>query len=264
MILITGATGFLGMHLQKALKKEHKIEYKTLKCRMADREGLVRETKGIDTVIHLAGNLRNDFEMNPVGARNLIEACRINKVKKIIYLSSIDAAFSNDYGRSKLAAERCIIDSGISFAILRPSLVYGEGDKKHLTRIRRMMRISPIIPILGDGRYLRQPVHVGDVITAIIRVLGMNALGSGKMGRVYNIVGEKLSWNEIIDTINTTFRVRRLKVHIPLWLGKAAMLLGFSQDNIRSLTFDKIADRSDMKELGIIPQRFKDKVWSIA
>jgi len=289
MILVTGATGFLGRHLLAVFSKK-KIKAACLIRRVKSRgkirgfkpvignlnepESLYKATKNIDVVIHIAGEVNPKDNMlynkiNYLGTVNLVNACRKNKVKRIIYLSSLDAALKTAYGRSKSKAEKIIKRSGIDHVILRPSLIYGEGDNKHLADIARTIKRSPFIPVFGDGRYLRQPVYVRDVAESILKAVKLK-----KKNKTYNIGGpDKLEFDAMMDMIAESLGLKRIKIHIPFSIGRFFVGLyerimpnpGFTVEQMDSLRMDKVFDISDsVRDLGLKPKRFKDMAYTIA
>ena len=235
-IFITGATGFLGGHLLEKLSPERKTVvclvrtessgqslikkgFRVARGDLTDICSLKKATKGIDIAIHLAAEIdasdSSCYEtVNTGGTLNLIKVCRENKVKKIIFISSIQAKYDTVYGISKNKAEEIIIDSGMDYVILRPALIYGEGDNKNLTKLAALIKRFPVIPLIGTGRYLRQPVYVGDVVNAISRVIQTN-----KKNAIYSIGGpDQIRFRDILKKISVTLNVRRIFIPVPISL----------------------------------------------
>ncbi|GAF69092.1 unnamed protein product, partial [marine sediment metagenome] len=164
-ILITGATGNVGKALRACLSKDNYA----ISCltnenkRFADDiigdlnnySSLLNATKNIDIVIHLAavikGNKKLINKVNVQGTKNLINACEKNKVKKIIFMSSLDIKFNTPYGISKRKAEEIIENSKLKYVILRPTAIYGEGFKTGINSLAKLMKKTPIFPIPGSG-----------------------------------------------------------------------------------------------------------------
>jgi uncharacterized protein YbjT (DUF2867 family) len=83
--------------------------------------------------------------------------------------SSVVVSVADDfYTRSKKEQERMVLASGMPCPILRPTLMFGWFDRKHLGWLSRFMRKVPVFPIPGHGRYMRQPLYVGDFSNVII------------------------------------------------------------------------------------------------
>ncbi|MFZ3089130.1 MAG: NAD-dependent epimerase/dehydratase family protein [Nitrospirota bacterium] len=236
MILVTGGTGFLGRNLLKKLIHE-KILFRCLvrdrkkiddnsrveiiEGDILDRGILDKATKDVDTVIHLAAIIKSGdnsdlVRVNVDGTRNLVDACITNGVKRIIYISSLDAGLkdTNIYGKTKAIAEDIIKSSNIDHIILRPALVYGRGSKD-ICLLADMIKRYPVIPVFGNGEGLLQPVHVDDVCNIILRLINDRNIRN----KIYYVAGEeKISLNALIDKIAGLFSKRVIKIHIPLWV----------------------------------------------
>jgi nucleoside-diphosphate-sugar epimerase len=111
-----------------------------------------------------------------------------------------------------VAAELAIETSGLDYTILRPTMIYGTSRDRNMWRLIKFMRLSPIVPIFGDGKYLQQPIYVDDVAAAILGCLKADVT----IGKSYNIAGKRaLTYNEVIDTIAKAMNKRVWKLHIP-------------------------------------------------
>ena len=233
-ILITGTTGFVGMHLVDELKK---YNYK-VKClvrknlekagieliygNLSNKDSIDAATKNTDIIIHLAGVIKakkEDYEkINVGGTKNLVDSSIKNNVKKIIFFSSILVKEKDDpYGQSKLKSELLIQESGINYTIFRPTIIYGSGDKKNITKLIKLVKKYPVIPVWGGGDYLIQPVHVNDVV----KTTALAIKNKKTDGKIYNIAGPSpISYNNMIDIISKNLNKKRVKMHIPLFLFK--------------------------------------------
>jgi len=104
-----------------------------------------------------------------------------------------------------------VLDSGISAPILRPTLMFGWFDRKHLGWLSRFMKKVPIFPIPGDGKYMRQPLYSGDFCDIIISCIENN-ISEG----VFNISGhEKIDYIDMIREIKNAIRAKTLILKIP-------------------------------------------------
>lgn len=273
MLLITGATGFVGRRLlEKLISKRLKVRCLVRDKKKIDKNNdleivqgdilyknaLYNATQKVDTVIHLATIIKSSdpeefTNVNAQGTRNLVEACIKNEVKKIIYVSSLDAVLNetNTYGKTKKIGEDIIKESGIDYIILRPSLIYGKGSKA-VMKLSELIKKYPLIPVVGDGEGKFQPVYVDDVCDVIL-----NAIESDVRNKAYCIAGEqKISWNEFIDKIANLFSKRVVKIHVPLWVFWLPLELYslvvknplFDYESLNLLKQDKICDLSEIKK----------------
>lgn len=232
---ITGATGFLGKHLIPEIQK---LDFTILKGDLNDKAILNKNLKDVDTVIHLAALIKSRkkspfYKVNALGTQNLVNACIKAGVKNILFISSYlaDPFYKKSaYGQSKLKGEEIIKKSGLNFIILRPTLIYGEGDKS-LFKLIKLIKKSPIIPVFGHGNYYLQPVYVKNVVKAIKFILEKNIFNK----KTYHLAGKSLTYNEIIYQICKKLNKKRIKIHLPLWLMKVLM----GAERINNLTHKK-------------------------
>jgi nucleoside-diphosphate-sugar epimerase len=112
----------------------------------------------------------------------------------------------------RVAAELAIETSGLDYTILRPTMIYGSDRDRNMWRLIKFMRLSPILPIFGDGKYLQQPIYVDDVAAAVLGCLKADIT----IGKSYNIAGKHaLTYNEVIDTLSKEMNKRVWKIHVP-------------------------------------------------
>jgi NADH dehydrogenase len=245
-IVVAGGTGFLGRHIASALVEAgHEViilgrnrakvssvpELSGLEARtgdVTDPSSLTGVLEGADAVVGAV-----QFPNHPVevprkgltydrydrqGTENLVEEARRAGVKRYVYLSGAGAKVTSDksWYRAKGLAERAIEDSGIEFAVIRPSWAYGPEDRA-LNRLAQIARLSPIVPQLGVRPQLVQPVHVEDIALAFRRVFEVE----DAWGRTFEIGGPRImTMNEIIHTLLDVMGKKRLVLPIPLALAK--------------------------------------------
>jgi len=165
----------------------------------------------------IGGNDYQDFVRNNVDSTRLIlDTIKANKVPHLVHISSsvVESLADDFYTNSKKEQERMVLASGISCPVLRPTLMFGWFDRKHLGWLSRFMKKAPIFPIPGNGRYMRQPLYVGDFCNIIISCID-NPIQAG----VYNISGhEKVDYIDIIREIRRVTRARTAIVKIPYGL----------------------------------------------
>jgi nucleoside-diphosphate-sugar epimerase len=141
-----------------------------------------------------------------------VAACKKFDVPYIVHISSsvINSQAVDWYTESKKAQEKVIADSGIRHVVLRPTLMFGWFDRKHLGWLSRFMKRVPVFPIPGSGRYLRQPLFVLDFCRIIRACLEQRATGT------YNITGrDRVDYIDIIRTVKREAGADARIVRIP-------------------------------------------------
>ncbi len=279
MILITGASGFVGRNLIRHLEPRSNVrclvrhEVRGLEgCElvvgdMTNAGSLVRATKNISAVIHLAAapgasNYEENYRVHVKGAENLIRACKANGVKRIIVVSSVAtlAEHKSDYGVTKALADELFLKSGLDVTILKPDFIYGTDGRGFLTLVNTIKK-SIFVPIIGDGHYRRQPVHVDDVVAAIFKSLNERAIG-----KTYIVASrETISFNTMVDMIMKNLGIKKRKIHVPILLALVAAKLMKLKKNptltrtvVLGMAQDRYADIDPLiKELGVRPRSFE-------
>jgi nucleoside-diphosphate-sugar epimerase len=155
-----------------------------------------------------------EFARNNVDStRHALVACKRHGVPYIVHVSSsvVNSMVRDLYTESKKEQERLIAESGIAHCILRPTLMFGWFDRKHLGWLARFMQRVPVFPIPGSGRYMRQPLYVLDFCRIVIACLARR-----EQGTVYDITGrERIDYIDIIRTVKQATGARAAIVRIP-------------------------------------------------
>lgn len=279
-ILVTGANGFIGAHLVEVLQKKHQVvgfgrnkneKYTFVQGDVRNLHDVVKATKGVNAAVHLAASVSsNDFsvnyEVNVLGAQNLVEACRKNKVRRIVFASSFTAMLKrkDNYGTTKVKSEEVFMKSGLDVTILRLAMVYGKGGKGFTKMVKNVTAIPGVIPLIGNGRYRRQPVYVGDIVNTILQVLERE----DTIGKTYYLAGEAISYREMLGTIASQLGVKKKLLLIPAFLWKSAGLVfdsvlkkpPMSKRDVTSMMTEAVFDDDSAKELGFKPIGFREGV----
>jgi len=145
----------------------------------------------------------------------LFEAAGDAGIQRVVHLSitnpSEDSAL--EYFRGKARLERALIDSGLSYAILRPAVLFGKEDIL-INNIAWALRRFPAFAVFGDARYRLQPIHVDDLAKLAVEQ------GARRDSSIINAVGpETFTYRELVETIGKLIRKRRLVVGVPPWIG---------------------------------------------
>ncbi|MGM0884291.1 MAG: NAD-dependent epimerase/dehydratase family protein [Bacillota bacterium] len=152
---------------------------------------------------------------NIVATEYILEASKKYQIPYIVHISSsvVISVADDDYTRTKATQEKMVVNSGIKHSVLRPTLMFGWFDRKHLGWLSRFMRLTPVFPIPGDGKFMRQPLYAKDFCNVIIA-----CMEEQPNGEVFNITGkERIDYVDIIRTIKRTKRLKTLIIHIPMW-----------------------------------------------
>jgi len=191
----------------------------------------------------ITGKFPEVFTRNNIDAtRRVLDAVRQHAVPYLVHISSsvVVSLADDDYTRTKKVQEKMVVESGLSHCILRPTLMFGWFDPKHLGWLSRFMAKTPVFPIPGDGRYMRQPLYERDFCRCIARCIETQPDGD-----IYDVVGDtRIDYVDIIRTIKRAKNLRTLIVHIPyglfhLLLRTYAMFSGkppFTADQLKALT----------------------------
>lgn len=247
MILLTGATGFIGGRVLKALSqknlevrclvrnprtsKETNITYFT--GDVLDRDSLVTATNGIDTVyyfIHMMGNQpkgeQKKFDvLDRKAIENMVDACKINKVKRIIHLTGMrnETEELSHHLKSRKEVEDIIKNSGISYTVFRASMIIGHGGAA-FDIMDTVVKKFPIIPIFDWENTQIQPIFIDDVIKYLVECLEKKET----INKCYDIgCRQILTYRELIQQYADDLGLKRRFIRIPgTWHRISAMIIG--------------------------------------
>ena len=206
-LLITGGTGTIGKAVLEKIPNnitiilltrnpKHYSKRKNLEVELFD----YRNDKSLPTnlwnateVLHMAGatheiNPKIYFSVNTDLTRRLIELCEKNKINRFTYMSSQAVSeLGGAYSKSKFLAEKMILKSKLNWTVLRPSEVYGPDISCMLTKLCKLVDSSSCIPVIGDGLYCLNPVHIDDLSDLISKLIISKSEKSSK--KIYTLCG---------------------------------------------------------------------------
>ncbi len=287
MILVTGGSGFIGRRLvSRLVDSGHEARVLARGQRRADLpsavgtaqgnvvrgDGLPEAMNGVRKIVHLVAIIREaghqTFEaVIWRGTERTLEAAKVAAVKKFVYVSAIGAQDNPTYPylHAKWQAERAVMRSGLNYTILRPSIVFGEGDE-FINALAGLVRYNPVVPVAGDGKAKFQPIWVEDLVTCIVACLDEGAHD----GQTLEVGGpEHLTYDEILDAVKETLGKSRAKVHVPLAVMRpVAQVMEWvlprppvTREQLKMLTLDNITDTgSVISNFGIQPRRLADSL----
>ncbi|HLW74577.1 MAG TPA: NAD-dependent epimerase/dehydratase family protein [Gammaproteobacteria bacterium] len=291
-IVLTGAAGLVGQNLVVELKAQgytrlvaldkHAYNLEVLRKLHPDVEAELADLAepgpwtesfaGAACVVQLHAQITGKF--SGLFVRNNIEATKLvlqaaarHRVPYLVHISSsvVNSVAKDDYTETKKAQEKLVMESGLKHCVLRPTLMFGWFDPKHLGWLSRFMARTPVFPIPGDGRYMRQPLYERDFCRCIIKCMERQPDGA-----VYDLVGDtRIDYVDIIHTIKRAKGLHTLIVHIPYGLFRSLLRLyavfsrkpPFTADQLKALTAgDEFKGVDTYKEFGIRQTPFDEAV----
>ncbi len=266
-LVLTGAAGLVGQNLIVELKAQgytnlvaiDKHEYnlgilrhlhpdvQVVHADLAEDGQWTEAFAGAACVVQLhaqiTGKYTELFTRNNIDATHrVLDATRRHNVPYLVHISSsvVVSVADDDYTNTKNAQEKIVVESGIPHCVLRPTLMFGWFDPKHLGWLSRFMAKTPVFPIPGDGRYMRQPLYERDFCRCIVRCIETKPAGD-----IYDVVGDtRIDYVDIIKTIKKAKGLHTIIVHIPyalfhFLLRVYAIFSGkppFTADQLKALT----------------------------
>ena len=232
-VFITGASGFIGGKIaerflargrpvrllaRRPLPELEKLGAQIVRGDLHDPAALAAGCAGVETVFHVAGRVgvwgpdAEFFHVNVEGTRNVIAACRVARVPRLVYTSSPSVVFNGGdlagvdesaplctrapcaYPVSKAAAERLVTEANsreLATVSLRPHLVWGPGDRNVVPRVLALARKGKL-KIVGAGRNLVDCTHITNVVDAHLQAEAALAMpGAVAAGRAYFITNDE-------------------------------------------------------------------------
>jgi len=238
-IVLTGAAGLVGQNLIVEMKQQgytrlvaidkhaHNLEIlrslhpdvETILADLAEPGDWARAFEGARLVVQLhaqiTGKTTELFVRNNLTTTgHVLAACKAAGVPYMVHISSsvVNSVAKDDYTNTKREQEEMVVASGQRHCVLRPTLMFGWFDPKHLGWLSRFMARTPVFPIPGDGRFMRQPLYERDFCRCIAK-----CIETEPDGQVFDIVGDtRVDYVDIIRTIKRVKKLHTVIVHIPI------------------------------------------------
>jgi NADH dehydrogenase len=286
-ILVLGGTGFVGHHLCKELVRlQHSVTVPTrdvsgardvqslpsldlVQADVHDTAALARLVPSHDAVVNLIAILHGnsvEFESTHVElVKKIVRACQDSGVQRLVHVSALgaDKDAPSMYQRSKAKGEEVLQASPLDWTVLRPSVMFGEGDR-FLTLFARLQSVLPIMPLAGADT-LFQPVWVGDVVSAIVQCLQRDDTARC----TFEICGpDRFTLRQLVKLAGSVSGHRRPVIGLPTPLAQLQAFLMelapgqplMSRDNLDSMKVNNVASGSlpGLDVLGISPSALCD------
>jgi uncharacterized protein YbjT (DUF2867 family) len=228
--VVTGAFSYSGAAIAKALmdtgrsvrtltghpeRSGHRTDIEARPLDFDDQLGLVDTLQGATTLYNTYwvrfAHRQVDHQLAVDNSRTLFMAARRAGVQRIVHVSITNPGIESPfpYFRGKALVERALAESGVSYAVLRPAILFG-GDGVLINNIAWLLRHLPVFGIGGDGSYRIRGIHVDDLARLCLEVGGQTE------DSVSDAVGpERPTFNELVTSIREAVGARSRIVHVP-------------------------------------------------
>lgn len=287
-ILITGADGFIGRHLIRALTKAgHEVlccvrnpkraekllpGLRYIACdfsRDRSRSAWIPRLQGVEAVINAAGIIRQQRGQTFDAIHHetpcaLFDACESTGVKKVIQISALgaDDRAETQFHLSKKKADDYLAMLDLDWIILQPSIVYGPGGKS--ASLFKALAALPVLPLVGDGQQTIQPIYIDDLASAVVLLMEPSA---PTRIRLQAVGPEAITLEELLETFRQWLAIEKTRrVRIPLFLARSMVFLGdimgasiITSETLRMLLIGNTADPTPfINATGIRPKSLKE------
>ena len=241
-VFLPGGAGLVGLNLIALLQINHpdwellvvdkkpeavgiarklfpKVSFLLEDLTLTDGQHWPEAIRGCDACVMLQAEIGNTnpslFERNNVRSTEVVlEQLRFAGIQRLVHVSSsvVNSVATDLYTQTKLKQEELVLQNWAGAVVLRPTLMFGWFDRKHLGWLARFMHKLPLFPIPGSGRFVRQPLYVSDFCILIQRCLENPVLQG-----TYDITGlEKVSYLSLMRQLRDAAKARTWIIHLPI------------------------------------------------
>jgi NADH dehydrogenase len=238
--IITGAFGYSGKYVtQRLLNEGHRVRTLTNSLNRANPFGnkieahpfnfenkaaLVESMRGAE-VFYNTYWVRFNYTMkgfqHSVAVENtlrMFEAAKEAGVKRIVHISITNPSKEShlEYFSGKAVLEEALINSGVSYCILRPTVLFGKEDIL-INNIAWTLRRLPLFGVFGDGSYRLQPIYVDDLAQLMVEQ------GKSRENKTIDAIGpETFTYRQLAETVGEIIGAKKPVVSVPIWFGYAS------------------------------------------
>jgi NADH dehydrogenase len=291
MIVIAGATGFVGGHLTHHLlsrgarikgfaRSEQSAQVlsdkgiEVIRGDITVKETLYKTLDADDFVIHLVGIIEEKGSatfrsIHVDGTAAFIKEAQRAGVRHFFYQSALGADLNSwsGYLRTKAEAEEIVRNSGLQYTIFRPSLIIGPWDG-FTKKLIDMLKMYPVIPMPGEGAARFQPIFIKDWLSCVDKVIAE----PDHYNSIFEIGGpEHISYKEIVTILAKAAGYQKPVFQIPMGIMKLATSLfsmlpvapPITSDQLKLLETDNIGNLNAVKEFfGFQPVPYEEAIKS--
>src|SRR5207248_1213345 len=241
---------------------------------LSDHLSFRHALRGVDTVVHLASVIRDQpngsiEELAGVATWRLVQAAERAGVERFVFFSVLGASTRSGPRllRAKAIAERAVVESSIAHTVFAPGWVYTPSDP--FMKLLSRLSLLPVVPIVGSGRALFQPIWAEDVADCVVAALPGGPFGDAARNARYELAGpETLSYSDIVHCALRSFHRRRPVVHVParavrrcltlveLFTGPAAFAT-WDEAELLQITLTSRLGTADAERLGVVPKSLR-------
>jgi len=248
-IVVAGGTGFIGREVVDLLLQEggHEVavtsrdpaarrglwdgRVEIVQAFAGDRVSLGKAFTRAEVVVQAiqfphhpvedASKGRTYLEVDGKGTQIAAEVAKKLGVRRMVYLSGAGAGQGRPepWMRAKDMAETAIVASGLEHVFLRPSWIYGPGDRS-MNRFVAFCRYLPVVPVIGNGKTPVYPIFVKDVARCVVESIRREDAS----GKAFELGGPRMAMDEVIRTVQKVLGKRRPLLHHPVGLMKLLVL----------------------------------------
>jgi len=241
-LFLPGGAGLVGLNLIQQLREKHPdwnllvVDKKKAAVEVGRRlypevtflvEDLC-ETEGVrwpaeiqncEACVMLQAEIGNtdpsQFERNNIlSTRVVLEQLQRSSIQRLVHISSsvVNSVSHDLYTTTKRRQEEMVRQQWPEAVVLRPTLMFGWFDRKHLGWLARFLKKSSVFPIPGSGRFIRQPLYVQDFCSVIV-----SCLEHPDLGGAYDITGmEQISYLTLMRELRSAVGSRSWIIHLPI------------------------------------------------
>jgi NADH dehydrogenase len=288
VILVTGASGFVGRHVLnrlaadgrplRAMIRERSTAHipggvEVVGADLTRPDSLPEAVRGVETIVHCAAITADRKEtlaatydaVNRLGTEHLVDAAREAGVRRLVVMSGLGTveAPQGTFMATRWGMESAVRSSGIPYVILQPSVLFGERAP-FVSALARLAR-APLTPLLGGDVHF-QPLWIKDVVRCLVKAVDADAL----TGHSYPLGGaDQLTMREIMQTIGKGLEKRVLLVPLPMWAARVqAKLMStllphppLTPATLELFEFENVTDLDSVeRHFGFQPRGFREYV----